>query len=437
MFSVSLSCSTFNMRLQFIFAIGIVLAGSVAASNLAGYEGYNKYTVFHDREEAFKYMVDLQTQDVDLDFWLLSRNMSIISVSPIMQPIFEERLHELGVTYQARPLMEEMRSFNETITGVDYDCEGSQCGRSRSRRQARGFFSHFPRYTEILGFMSALASRYPQYCRYESLGRSAEGRHLAVLSISLNSRVRPRRVAYIQAGAHGREWITPLSVLYFANEILTNIRAFQKVLSDVELYLLPLVNPDGYEYSFTNDRFWRKNRHRYPGRSCVGVDINRNFPNHWNDRGASQNLCSEVFSGTHPSSEPETAAIARYLEYNRHRVKLSLDVHSFGKFIFYPFGYARNAFAPTRSFLHQVAQRAASQIAKYRGTIYTVGTSANILYEASGGLDDYAYGNLGIPMSFTLELPGENFQVASSDIIHICKETFAGFVEFVRHVSLY
>ncbi|XP_061394997.1 carboxypeptidase B [Musca vetustissima] len=421
------------MRLQLILAITVAVLGTAVASNLAGYEGYNKYTVFHDKDNAFQYMVDLQSQDVDLDFWLLSRNMSIVSVSPVMIPIFEERLNELGVTYQAVPLMEVMRSFNETLSS----CEGSDCEHSRTRRQARGFFSHFPRYPEILAFMNGLASRYPQFCRYESLGRSSEGRHLAALSISLNSRTRPRRVAYIQAGVHGREWITPMSVLYFANELLSNIRAFQKVLNDVEVYLLPLANPDGYEYTFTTDRFWRKNRHRYPGRSCVGVDINRNFANNWNLRGASQNLCSEVFSGTSPASEPETSAITRYLEYNRHRVKLSLDVHSFGKFIFYPYGYSRNANAPTRNFLHQVALRAGSQIAKYRGTVYTVGTSANILYEAAGGLDDFAYGNLGIPMSFTLELPGENFQVASSDIIHICKETFAGFVEFIRHVSLF
>lgn len=97
----------------------------------------------------------------------------------------------------------------------------------------------------------------------------------------------------------------------------------------------------------------------------------------------------------------------------------------------------RNANAPTRTFLNSVATRAANQIAKYRGTHYTVGTSASILYEASGGLDDFAYGNLGIPMSFTLELPGDNFAVATSDILHVCKETFAGFVEFIRHVSLY
>lgn len=118
------------------------------------------------------------------------------------------------------------------------------------------------------------------------------------------------------------------------------------------------------------DRFWRKNRHRYAGHSCSGVDINRNFGNHWNYQGASQNvshtltptltfaieprnprqnpfhsqiqqLCSEVYSGTAPNSEPETSAVVRYLEFNRNRVKLSLDVHSFGKFIFYPYGYAK------------------------------------------------------------------------------------------------
>lgn len=120
----------------------------------------------------------------------------------------------------------------------------------------------------------------------------------------------------------------------------------------------------------SQDRFWRKNRHRYAGHACSGVDINRNFGNHWNYQGASQNvskpvarfgfdlrwcdsiliplhlslslkLCSEVYSGTAPNSEPETSAVVRYLEFNRNRVKLSLDVHSFGKFIFYPYGYAR------------------------------------------------------------------------------------------------
>ncbi|KAH8395040.1 hypothetical protein KR215_005640, partial [Drosophila sulfurigaster] len=429
---------------------------------------YTKYTVQHGDENIFRYMVDLQTSDSDVDFWLLTRNMSVLTVGPQRKPQFESRLAQLGVDYKTQPLMELMAALEANSTYADGDdddfeeCQpGADCDaerpHSRKRRQARGFFSHYPRYHEILNFMSGLAARYPQFCRYESLGRSNEGRHIAGLSISLNSRVRPRRVAYIQAAAHGREWITTQTVLYLAYELLSNLRAFQRVLQDVEVFLVPLVNPDGYEYTHTSvsssvikltfisimfcgyfqDRFWRKNRHHYGGISCHGVDINRNFGNHWNYQGASQNHCSEVYSGTAPNSEPETSAVVRYLEFNRHRVKLSLDVHSFGKFIFYPYGYARNTVPPTVSTLRSVALRAANQIGKYRGTRYTIGTSASILYEASGSLDDFAYGSLGIPLSYTLELPGEEFHVASSDIIHVCKETFAGFVEFIRHVSLY
>lgn len=95
-------------------------------------------------------MVELQTQDVDLDFWLLSRNMSIVSVRPIMQPIFEKRLAELGVTYQSKPLMEEMLKFNETLSNDSSNCEGSNCQHRRTKRQARGIFTHFPRYNEVI-----------------------------------------------------------------------------------------------------------------------------------------------------------------------------------------------------------------------------------------------------------------------------------------------
>lgn len=205
-------------------------------------------------------MVDLQTNDADVDFWLLTRNMSVLTVGPEKKTEFESHLSKLDVDYKTQPLMELMAALegNSTYAEVDdEECQPGNCeseGRdhNRQRRQARGFFSHYPRYHEILNFMSGLAARYPQYCRYESLGRSNEGRHIAGLSISLNTRSRPRRVAYIQAAAHGREWITTQTVLYLAYELLTNLRAFQRVLQDVEVFLVPLVNPDGYEFTHTS-----------------------------------------------------------------------------------------------------------------------------------------------------------------------------------------
>ena len=41
---------------------------------------------------------------------------------------------------------------------------------------------------------------------------------------------------------------------------------------------------------------WRKNTVPIPGSSCIGVDINRNFPEGYGI-GASTNPCSEVYQG--------------------------------------------------------------------------------------------------------------------------------------------
>ena len=62
----------------------------------------------------------------------------------------------------------------------------------------------------------------------------------------------------------------------------------------VQWPIIPLANPDGYEYTRTHDRMWRKNTVNIPGTSCIGVDINRNFPEGYGV-GASKNPCSEVY----------------------------------------------------------------------------------------------------------------------------------------------
>ena len=44
------------------------------------------------------------------------------------------------------------------------------------------------------------------------------------------------------------------------------------LLQLVDVYIVPIVNPDGYEYTYApgGDRFWRKNR-RDNGTGCDGV----------------------------------------------------------------------------------------------------------------------------------------------------------------------
>ena len=77
--------------------------------------------------------------------------------------------------------------------------------------------------------------------------------------------------------------------------------------------LVPLVNPDGYEFSRNEDRQWRKNRRKNPGSSCRGVDLNRNFEKKFGTA-SSKNPCKEDFRGPEAFSEPETFTLASYIE---------------------------------------------------------------------------------------------------------------------------
>ncbi len=66
---------------------------------------------------------------------------------------------------------------------------------------------------------------------------------------------------YIHGGIHAEEWISPAVVTYFVNELTETMNDDKMDLIDnLDWYIIPVANPDGYEYTRVGDRFWRKNR---------------------------------------------------------------------------------------------------------------------------------------------------------------------------------
>src|SRR4029453_7368841 len=119
---------------------------------------------------------------------------------------------------------------------------------------------------------------------------------------------------------HAREWISPMTVMYIADRLLAgyasdpNIKA---LLDNVEFVLVPVVNADGYVYTWSTDRYWRKNRRDNAGTEGDGGDTNRNWGYKWGlDIGSSADPCSEVYRGTAAFSEPEPLVIANYFKNN-------------------------------------------------------------------------------------------------------------------------
>ena len=178
----------------------------------------------------------------------------------------------------------------------------------------------------------------------------------------------------------------------------------QQWLSQGEIWVAPMVNPDGHEYSRVQKRLWRKNRRPNPDGS-VGVDPNRNYGYMWgtlNINTSSHVPSDETYVGPRAFSEPETRAVRDLIGCELFRGVITY--HSYSQLILYPWGYTNQPITdPTdRDQLVNLAQRLQQLIRAVHGMVYTPQQSSQ-LYPTAGDTTDWTYGIYGIP-SFTIEL---------------------------------
>lgn len=181
-------------------------------------------------------------------------------------------------------------------------------------------------------------------------------------------------------------------------------------------------------------RLWRKTRS--PATICYGVDANRNFDYQWMVTGASNWQCSETYAGRSAFSEVETQAVKNFFDSYRGRIKLFIDLHSYGNLLMYPWGYTSDPPEDAEE-LQSLGDRVNDAIHAVRGTNYTVGTARSILYATSGGSRDYAKAVGGIDLSYTIELPAggdAGFNPDASEIVPVVTEIWEGIKVFYEHV---
>ena len=83
-----------------------------------------------------------------------------------------------------------------------------------------------------------------------SIGKSFEGRDIKLLKISKSGETKP--AIWIDSNIHAREWISGAVLTYVTNELLNSEDAeIQSWTNDFDFYILPIANPDGFEYSHT------------------------------------------------------------------------------------------------------------------------------------------------------------------------------------------
>ncbi|KAJ0174563.1 hypothetical protein K1T71_009671 [Dendrolimus kikuchii] len=296
----------------------------------------------------------------------------------------------------------------------------------QDRRGHRMTWKQYHRLEDIHGFMDYLAKTYPTIVSVNTIGKSFEGRNLKVLRISNGKSA--NKAVFIDGGIHAREWISPATVTYFINQFAENFDVESDDIKNIDWYFLPVVNPDGYEYTHVTDRLWRKNRKPgYGSRLCTGTDLNRNFGYRWGGKGASNSPCSEIYRGSKAFSEPESQAVSDFIKNSAANFSAYITYHSYGQYLLYPWGYD-NALPPDHKDLESLGRKMAEAIISTGGTNYQVGSSSGLLYPAAGGSDDWAKSQ-GIKYTYTIELRDtgrHGFVLPTSYIEPVARESLAG-----------
>jgi len=198
-------------------------------------------------------------------------------------------------------------------------------------------------YKECVDFFQFAQKKYPDLIQVEVIGKTWEERDIIAVSITKDVKNHKNKPALFYTGTiHAREWIGIELALAFTKHIIEHSEydpTLTQILETTSLYIVPCANPDGFEYSRNHFSFWRKNRRRNPD-GTFGVDLNRNF-----EVGYVKNniMSSNVYSGPHPFSEPETQALRDFVLAHKN-IAIALDYHSQG-----------NVFFPAHNFKHEDA----------------------------------------------------------------------------------
>ncbi len=336
---------------------------------------------------------------------------------------------------------------------------------------------------EIDQAIDLLAQTYPTLCSIVELPhKTHQNRRCRMLRLGIPSET-PRPGLLIVGGAHARELVNPDLLVFLARELCRAYRAkeeitlegirfsaarIQAILERVDLFITPLVNPDGRNYVLSGNWMWRKNLNPNPGMLCTGVDLNRNFDFLWSSGiGTSTSSCSDIYKGEAAFSEPESRNIKHIIDTYTNLMCV-VDVHSYSELIMYPWGdddvqsnqpemnFKNTTFdgirgtlgddrykeyIPTDDLAWYVAtgERIQNAITAVRGREYSLGPSAD-LYPTTGTAGDYPYtrtfqsADATKLYSYTIET-GREFQPSMDEARQIIKEVSAGLLALCEVIA--
>ncbi|XP_071944100.1 uncharacterized protein [Antedon mediterranea] len=383
-------------------AVVCLLAALVVAEQTR-YDGYQVFRVTLNSERELNLMHEMEKRLGDrVEFWQSTRALSRpvdVMVKPQEQHYVKTLLEAAGLEFDV--MMDDVQKVIDDQRMDD---------RVTSSDLATFDYSVYHTYEEIQQWIKDMVAAYPGITEEFTIGNSYEGRPIGGIKLKGSGSI-GKPVVWFEGGIHAREWISPATVMYFTNKLLENYNAGSaeevRLLDGLDWLIVPSLNVDGYAYTWSGDRLWRKTRSPNPGTLCIGTDPNRNWAYKWGGDGASTWPCSITYRGSEPHSEIEIRSVTDYLlNVNKTQdVRVFVDWHSYSQLWLAPWSYSATVENPRNSDQQlALGDEAVAEIKKIHGKEYISGPSAKTLYSAAGASVDWGYGTLGAKYSYVVEL---------------------------------
>ncbi|XP_061750283.1 carboxypeptidase A5 [Nerophis ophidion] len=420
-----------SLKMKVLLLLVVLLADALSKDT---FEGHQVLRIVAEDEVQLSLLAQLRdVEELQLDFW-----MEVIDVNNFVDVRVPVHSLESVKGYLDNNNIRFSVMIEDLQAILDEEQEEMDAStREAEPRNTDSFdFYRYHSISELYRFQDMLVAENPTLVSKLVIGQSYERRPLNVLKFSTGGSKRP--AIWIDTGIHSREWVTQASGAWFAKKIVSDYGrdpALTTILNKMDIFLEMVTNPDGYYYTHTSNRMWRKTRKPNPGSSCVGVDPNRNWDAGFGGPGASGSPCSETYRGTRAHSESEVKSIVDFVK-SHGNIKSFVSIHSYSQMLLYPYGYTRT---PVRdqAELHSLAKKAITDLASLYRTRYRYGSIISTIYQASGGTIDWTY-NQGIKYSFTFELRDTGrygFILPANQIVPTAKETWLALMAIMDHAS--
>jgi carboxypeptidase T len=420
----------------------LVLFFFLYSFSIFGQQKYSKVRIYTDNQG----LLEIMKTGIDLES-MTGKPGTFIDIEISENEI--DRISKKGFKYDV--LIDDMSSYyaeryaasvienNNSLKGINYITPANF---------HYGTMGGFLTLAEIYSELDQMATLYPNLITPKYIignNPTIEGRNLYAVKISDNPGTNEDEPEVLYTSlTHAREPAAMMGLIWYMWYVLENYGSNQEItdlVNNLEMYFVPVVNADGYEYNRTIDPngggMWRKNKRDNNGGGFNeyydGVDLNRNFGYMWgyDDNGSSPYPSDETYRGTSAFSEPETQILKDFCIQNN--FVLAHNHHTYSGLIIIPWGYEQIT-TPDNPYYRATVSLMASENG------YTTGQGWEILYVVNGDSNDWMYGDQSSKpkiFAYTQETGYSGFWPTQGEIIQLCEDCYLSNLYLARFATPY